>query len=162
MRFNRLLLYFAFLLPSVALSQLKGRVVKVADGDTFTMLVNQKQVRVRLHGIDCPEKGQDFSQVAREYLAALILHREVVVNEMNRDRFGRVIGILLIDGVNVNEKLLQEGLAWHFLRYDRNPEWSAMQHLAKAGKKGLWSHDNAIAPWEFRKTSRKVKPVTKQ
>jgi micrococcal nuclease len=137
--------------PLGVLGQLKGKVVRIADGDTFTILVEERQYRIRLHGIDSPEKGQDFSNAAKTYLSDLIMHRIVEVQQKNRDRYGRIVGIAKIDGVNINESLLRQGYAWHFTRYDKNPEWATLEQMARAGRKGLWVQSNPLAPWEFRK-----------
>jgi micrococcal nuclease len=83
----------------------------VADGDTFTMLIDQEQVRVRLHGIDCPERGQDFSSVAKEYLSDLVFNKTVRVEKLDTDRYGRTIGLVYVDSTHVNEALLRAGLA---------------------------------------------------
>ena len=138
--------------PFGVFGQLKGKVVRIADGDTFTILVQEKQYRIRLHGIDSPEKGQDFSVAAKQYLSDLIMHRMVEVKQKNKDRYGRIIGIATIDGVNINESLLRQGYAWHFTRYDRNPEWALLEQTARAERKGLWAQGNPLAPWEFRKS----------
>src|SRR3546814_2642608 len=93
---------------------LTGTVVRVADGDTFTLLVTgNKQVRVRLYGIDCPERGQPHSRVATDHLKALLSKGNVWVEEMDTDRYGRTVGMVYAGGVNVNESLLAAGLAWH-------------------------------------------------
>jgi micrococcal nuclease len=152
----RLLIVLLVFVPLSSICQLKGRVVKVADGDTFTMLVREKQVRVRLHGIDCPEKGQDFANAAKQYLSGQIMGCEVTVKQMNTDRYGRIIGIVFLGTLNINEALLKEGLAWHFLKYDRNPEWTSMEATSRREKKGLWKQPDAVAPWQYRKGKRKV------
>lgn len=86
--------------------------MSIADGDSFTMLVDNVQIRIRLHGIDCPERRQDFSNVAREFLSDYVDDRVVVVEEMDIDRYGRTIGMVTVEGVNVNEALLEAGLGW--------------------------------------------------
>lgn len=100
------------LLPLSSYCQLRGKVVSIADGDSFTMLVDNVQIRIRLHGIDCPERRQDFSNVAREFLSDYVDDRVVVVEEMDIDRYGRTIGMVTVEGVNVNEALLEAGLGW--------------------------------------------------
>jgi micrococcal nuclease len=139
------------ILPLTGWTQLSGKVVSVADGDTFTMLVNNGQIRIRLHGIDCPEKGQDFSNVAKEFLSEYVFDKVVTVRIMDTDRYGRTIGMVTINGVNVNEKLLEAGLAWHYKTYDKNPEWARMEQEARTKRKGLWVQSNAIPPWEYRR-----------
>lgn len=118
------------------------------------MLVNNEQIKIRLHGIDCPEKAQDFSNVATEFLSGYVFNKVVTVRKMDTDRYGRTIGMVTVDGVNVNEQLLEAGLAWHYKRYDNNPDWAKLEEQARKNKKGLWVQINAIPPWEWRKGSR--------
>jgi len=149
-------LFVFFITINVAHAQLTGTVVSVADGDTFTLLTaDHEQIRVRLHGIDCPEKKQDFGTKAKDFLAGLVFQKQVTVRETDRDRYGRTIGIVTVDGVNVNEALLTAGLAWHYTHYDQNPAWALLEDTARRAKRGLWSQGNAIAPWEFRKAKRR-------
>ncbi|MGI8598200.1 MAG: thermonuclease family protein [Chitinophagaceae bacterium] len=123
-----------------------------ADGDTFTLLTNEKiQVKIRLHGIDCPENGQPFSKAAKDFLSALIFYKVVEVEKKDIDRYGRTIGIVSINGKNVNEAFLIAGLAWHYTYYDKNVTWSAFQNEAMKQKAGLWSEPNPVAPWEWRR-----------
>ena len=150
----RILLIMMMITPVVSYGQLEGRVVKVADGDTFTMLINNKQVRVRLHGIDCPESSQDFGQVAKKFLSDYVFGKTVTVKEMDIDRYGRIIGMVTIEGVNVNEKILEVGLAWHYVAYDKNIVWHSMELKARQAKIGLWAMPNPTPPWEFRKKIR--------
>ena len=133
-----------------------GKVVKVADGDTFTLLHNNnQQVRVRLHGIDAPERAQDFGNVARQKLSDLVFNQPVIIEEMDVDRYGRTIAIVYTaDGVCVNEILLKEGLAWHYKEYDDNADWAKMENQARKQKMGLWSQPKAVAPWQWRKEKR--------
>jgi len=140
-----------FLASFICNAQLTGKIISVADGDTFTMLVNEKQVRIRLHGIDCPEKSQNFGQVAKEFTSGYVFGKIVSVKEMDIDRYGRTIGIVTVNSVNVNEKLLEAGLAWHYKVYDKNPMWAKMELKARKDKRGLWKQFNVVAPWEYRR-----------
>ena len=149
MRFVVLLIFIYA--PFVSVAQLQGKVVAIADGDTFTMLVDNKQIKIRLHGIDCPEKKQDFGNVAKEYVSGLVFGKVVEVRKMNKDRYGRTVGIATVNGLNVNEALLKAGLAWHYKEYDTNPAWAHLEETARKEKKGLWVQPNAIPPWQFRK-----------
>ena len=144
------LLLFLFI-PLISVAQLQGKVVAVADGDSFTLLVDKKQIKIRLHGIDCPEKKQDLGTVAKDYLAGLVFGKVVMVKKMNKDRYGRTVGIATVHGLNVNEALLKAGLAWHYKTYDKNPAWAHLEETARKEKKGLWIQPNAIPPWQFRK-----------
>lgn len=113
-----LLLTFFLLSTAVAICQtiLTGKVVAVADGDTFTLLTDKKkQVKVRLYGIDCPERKQDFGTKARQFTAELIYNKEVKAEILEIDRYGRSIAtVILSDGKVLNKELLRAGLAWHY------------------------------------------------
>lgn len=133
-----------------------GKVVGVTDGDTFTMLTPaNKQVKVRLYGIDCPEKTQDFGNVARQKLSALIFGQPVRIDKKDKDRYGRTIAIVYNGkGLNINEQMLREGLAWHYKEYDQNPFWSDLMYEAQRKKQGLWVQPNPTPPWQWRKAKR--------
>ncbi|RAV98921.1 thermonuclease family protein [Pseudochryseolinea flava] len=140
----------------IGYAQIKGKVVKISDGDTFTVLTaSNETVKVRLHGIDCPEKSQDFGQVAKQHLSNLIFNRQVKIIKKNVDRYGRVVGVVFADTINVNEHLLSSGLAWHFKKYDTNPVWAKLETNAKSKRLGLWSMSNSVPPWMFRKNKTK-------
>jgi micrococcal nuclease len=137
---------------------LSGKVVGISDGDTFKLLMEGNQtVRVRLHGVDAPEKGQDYSTQARQALSALIFGKEVHVIQKNKDRYGRIVGVVYADGQNANEELLKSGLVWHYKEYDKNEDWAVMEMQAREQKRGLWSQPNPTAPWQWRKEKRKGK-----
>jgi micrococcal nuclease len=144
---------------TIACATLKGKVVGVSDGDTFTLLTaDNKQYKIRIYGIDCPEKKQDFGQVAKKFTSDKIFNQFVEVEEKDIDRWGRTVGIVLVGKMNLNEELLKAGLAWHFWRYDNNPAWKKLELDAKARHVGIWSSKNPIAPWDFRK-QKSSKPI---
>ena len=115
--FSLLVIQLLLLNEAVAQKEIMGKVISIADGDTFTILVEgNKQVKIRLHGIDCPEKGQDYGDVAKKHLSSLLsLHDSVKVFWKSKDRYRRTIGIAYSGGININEALLQKGLAWHYI-----------------------------------------------
>lgn len=130
----------------------KGKVVNIADGDTFTILLADKTTKkIRLYGIDCPEKGQDFGNVAKQFTIQHCKGKNVTVIQKSKDKYRRTVGLVLIDKDTLNVMLLKAGLAWHFKRYDKNPAWDNYEKVARKKKIGLWSMSNAIAPWEWRK-----------
>ena len=135
---------------------LRGKVVKIADGDTFTLLTHDKQqVKVRLHGIDCPERAQDFGQVARQKLSDLVFNQQVRIIEKDIDRYKRTVAIVYTaDNRCVNEELLRAGLAWHYAEYDDNPKWAALEEEARRKRIGLWSHPNPVPPSKYRSDER--------
>lgn len=129
-----------------------GKVVSIADGDTFTLLdEDKKQVRIRLHGIDAPEKRQPFGTVSKKRLSELVFGKEVRVEKRSMDRYKRIVAIVYADTLNINETMIAEGMAWHFTRYDQNPAWTALETKARLNNAGLWKDANPVAPWEWRK-----------
>lgn len=139
-------------------SDATGNVVKISDGDTFTMLTTlNRQVKVRLYGIDCPERAQDFGTVARQKLSELIFGQPVRIEQRDVDRYGRTVAIVYNSkGININEQLLREGLAWHYKEYDKNPDWDDLQVTAQRNKRGLWVQPNPTPPWLWRKRKRET------
>jgi micrococcal nuclease len=129
-----------------------GLVIKVIDGDTFDMKSGSEKIRVRLFGIDSPERGQAFNVKAREFTASLIAGTKVRVVVYNKDRYGRsVADVYRSDGQHVNAEIVKAGFAWHFTRYSNNPELADLQREAQQASRGLWRDDNPIPPWEFRR-----------
>jgi endonuclease YncB( thermonuclease family) len=133
-----------------------GKVVAIADGDTFTLLSKEnKQIKIRLYGIDTPEKKQPYGTVARQYLSELIFGQQVHYEVKDIDRYQRTIAIAFTLGKkNVNEEMLKAGYAWHYKQYDKNLEWSNLEVSARRNGLGLWADPNATPPWEWRKKSR--------
>ncbi|MBA3900544.1 MAG: thermonuclease family protein [Bacteroidetes bacterium] len=131
---------------------IEGKVIKIADGDTFTLIFeNGFDVRVRLNGIDSPEKKQAFSKRAKQTLSDLIYDKTVTVYYKSKDRYGRVLGDVSINDLNVNQEMVRRGMAWHFKRYSDDEELAKLEVEARKNKVGLWADPNAVAPWEFRK-----------
>ena len=154
---NRIVFIFLCLLVSSCLDPYyySGAIVRVADGDTFTMLVDGEEQRIRLFGVDCPERGQPYSRVATEFTRELLASGPVDVQEMDVDQYGRVVGVVWIsDSINLNERLLDAGLAWHYTAFDHDPNWARKEREARRAKRGLWAEKKAVAPWEWRKRHR--------
>jgi endonuclease YncB( thermonuclease family) len=130
-----------------------GRVVKVIDGDSFNMIdKDNKQIRVRLYGIDCPEHGQDFSNKARSKAAECIAGKTVRVIVHDTDRYGRIVGVVPVGKTTLNEILLEDGLAWNYVRYNKHysGRYGKIEFEAKGSKRGLWSLKDPVAPWDYR------------
>ena len=144
------------LLPLMAISQLTGRVVGITDGDTFTLLdSNKNQVKIRLHGIDAPEKGQPFSTQSKKYLSELLYLKQVSILSSGTDRYGRTLGIVKVGNTVINEQLLAAGMAWHFKKYDSRKDWARLEEKARSARVGLWVDKDPVAPWEWRKLKKK-------
>ena len=147
-------LWFACTTPDSKKAQ--GKVVSIADGDTFTFLnADKEQIKVRLFGIDCPERAQDFGQVARQKLSDLVFNQPVRIDEMDTDRYGRIVAIVYTQsGLCVNAELLKTGLAWHYKQYDDNEDWAQLEREARKKKVGLWAQPRPTPPWNWRKEKR--------
>lgn len=140
---------------------LQGRVVNVSDGDTITVLdSSKKQHKVRLAGIDAPEKKQPFGRQSKESLSLLVFNRQVTIELGKTDRYGRTVSKVSINGVDANLEQIKAGMAWHYKKYQKDQsiedrvEYARAEDEARAGKRGLWLDSEPEAPWDFRKASR--------
>lgn len=137
-----------------------GKVVSVTDGDTIQVLEpGREMTKVRLFGIDTPEKAQAFGQKAKQFTADMVAGKTVDVETVTKDRYGRTVGIVAVDGKCLNEELVRSGYAWEYRQYcKRQPqctEWIELEKNAQQRKIGLWQDMNPIPPWEWRKEKRK-------
>ncbi|MDS4030392.1 MAG: thermonuclease family protein [Candidatus Contendobacter sp.] len=150
MRWGGLLLALTLAL-AVAADTLTGRVVAVADGDTLTVLVEgNRQVKIRLVGIDAPEYDQPFGQKSRQSLSELTFGRTATVAVQKTDDYGRVVGTVTVGGVNVEAEQVRRGLAWVYRHYSDDARLLALEAEAKAARRGLWADANPMPPWEWR------------
>lgn len=134
---------------------LTGRAIKIVDGDTFDLLVGTIKYRIRLNGIDTPERGQPFYKNAKAALGNWCLLQPLTVKYKSKDRNGRLIAdVFTTTGININLKLVEEGMAWHFKKYSSDKVLAAAEIKARNQKLGLWKMSHAIAPWEWRKGKR--------
>ena len=137
---------------------LQGKVVSVADGDTITVLDAEKnQHKIRLQGIDAPEKAQAFGAKSKQALYEMVHGKTVQVSFEKSDKYWRILGKVLLDGQDICHQQIKAGLAWHYKKYqnqqplvDRDA-YSASETAAKSEKLGLWSDPRPVAPWDFRK-----------
>ena len=140
-------------------SDLVGRVVKVADGDTITVLDSSKnQHKIRLQGIDAPEKSQAYGDAAGRYLSGLVAGQEVRVAWNKRDKYGRILGTVYANGEEVNLAMLRAGFAWHYKKFDSTPAYAQAESEARAAKRGLWAGLDPIPPEQFRHPGRARSP----
>ena len=129
----------------------QGKVVGVHDGDTVTVLLNRRQHKVRLGGIDSPERGQAFGTKSKKHLANLVHGKTVDGIYEETDRYGRSICRLEIDGKRVDYEMLRTGLAWHHSKYSSDQKRQDYEDQARAAKLNIWSESGPIPPWEWRK-----------
>ncbi|CAD7288256.1 thermonuclease family protein [Campylobacter suis] len=142
--------YSLFILLPSLLFALSGKVIKVSDGDTVTILDNSyTQHRIRLNGIDAPEKKQAYGNKARLFLSDMIAGQMVSVQEHKKDRYGRIVGTIYFNNYDINEQMVLNGYAWAYVKYDKKYKLHEIQ--AKKQGLGLWQDKNPIPPWEFRK-----------
>lgn len=146
----------ALFLTSLAhAADFSGRVVGVSDGDTIKVMHNGKAEKIRLYGIDCPEKGQAFGSRAKQFTSEMVFEKEVTVKDYGLDnkKFKRTLGeIVLPDGRVVNGELLKAGLAWWYRKYVPNrADLAALEQEARQAKLGLWIDPNPEPPWCYRK-----------
>jgi len=137
---------------------LTGQVVGIADGDTITILdAKNEHHKIRLAGIDAPEKNQPYGQMAKQSLFDQVYDRQVSIETNKRDRYGREIGKVLVNGQDANLVQIQRGLAWHYKAYEQEQEpfdrttYSNAEIEARGEIRGLWKDSEPIPPWDWRK-----------
>ncbi|WP_227871418.1 thermonuclease family protein [Novimethylophilus kurashikiensis] len=139
-----------------------GRITAVPDGDTLDLLTaGDVSMRVRVVGIDAPEKGQPFGRQAKAAMRELVWSREVVVDWAKRDRYGRLLGTVTVDGSDVGLAMLRSGWAWYYKQYERDLLLSQRMQYAEAESEarlhaiGLWVDFAPVPPWQWRRGSQK-------
>ena len=129
----------------------RGDVVRILDGDTVEVMDATKQtLRVRLANIDAPERRQAFGEVARQALATMAYRQKIEVIDKGGDQYGRRIGVLMLNGRDLNAAMVGQGMAWVYTRYNSDPTLPALEQRARAARIGLWADQNPTPPWQFR------------
>jgi endonuclease YncB( thermonuclease family) len=152
-----LLTILALVFSFPAWGDITGYVVGVADGDTITVLDADKvQHKIRLTGIDAPEKKQPFGNRSKQSLSDMVFNKTVTVETDKRDRYGRELGKVLAGSKDVNLEQVRTGFAWHYKAYERTQSatdrqaYADAENEAKAAKRGLWVDVDPTPPWEWR------------
>ena len=136
----------------VEVDSLSGNVVKIIDGDTYDLILNGEQTRVRMYGIDAPERGMDYYRVAKDYLGELCNDQIIRLEVMNTDRYGRIVAkSFLSDGRELGAEMIKAGLAWHYKQYSDDESLALLENDAQENKVGLWKATNPTPPWKYRK-----------
>ncbi|GGI92442.1 thermonuclease family protein [Legionella impletisoli] len=147
--FSILLIFFV---SSSFAKSISGIVIRIADGDTLTILTpTKKQIKIRLAEIDAPEKEQAFGNVSRQSLANICYRKNAVVIYEKADRYKRILGRVYCNSVDANAHQVQKGMAWVYDKYVTDNKLYDLQIEAQRSKKGLWADKYAIPPWIFRK-----------
>ena len=136
-----------------AYADFTGPVVSVLDGDTLEVLHHQRPERIRLSGIDCPEKGQAYGNNAKHAASALAFGKEVTLQTHGYDKYKRTLAdVLLPDGTNVNHTLVKEGWCWWYRKYaPGDTVLEGLEMEAREAQRGLWADPHPVPPWEWRK-----------
>jgi micrococcal nuclease len=145
--------------PEVETSeQFSGKVVRVADGDIITVRHLGQDEKIRLAGIDCPERKQAFGTRSRQFTSKLVFGNVVTVEVETVDRFGRTVGeVILPDGRSLNQELVRAGYAWWFRQFSDDETLGQLEEEARMFRRGLWAESNPIPPWEFRRLQRSLR-----
>ena len=133
-----------------------GKVVKVADGDTVTVLDGRERKKVRLYGIDAPEKKQAFGHKSKQMLLGMVAGDQVRVEVEAIDRYGRFVGRIFDGSEEVNLLMVEQGGAWVYRRYTSDARYYQAERDAKAARRGLWglSSSERIPPWDWRRSAK--------
>jgi endonuclease YncB( thermonuclease family) len=149
---------------STSADTISGLVVGVSDGDTITLLDAQRmQHKVRLSGIDAPEKQQAFGNRSKQSLTDLAYRKHATVETSKSDRYGRIVGKVIVKDLDVNLEQVRLGMAWHYKAYEREQHradrlfYAAAEDAAKASGAGLWAMPSPTPPWEFRLSESRIR-----
>ena len=149
------LLFILFILSNhcVFAAAITGKVIGIADGDTVTILTDNKQTKIRLAEIDTPEKNQPYGKKAKKALSDFIFGKTVRIEVDTIDRYGRTVGKIFLDNLNINREMVRGGHAWVYRRYTKDDILLKLEEYAKQNMLGLWAlpEELRIAPWEWRR-----------
>lgn len=139
-------------------TEYQGKVVGIADGDTITVLdASMVQHKIRLAGIDAPEKTQAFGHRSKQSLSDMLYMKEVTIQTNKIDRYGREVGKVLHEGKNINYIQIFRGMAWYYVDYQRELSeddrklYREAEELARANSIGLWADKEPVSPWKWRR-----------
>ena len=152
-----LIFLISFLLTSYSYA-FEGIVILISDGNTITVVNNGKPEKIRLYGIDTPESTQAFGTGAKNFTYAMVYRKSVNVEPVTTDRYGRTVGIVNVNGKCLNSELIRNGLAWVYDKYckkDMCDKWKQLEESARQSKTGLWSQDDPVEPWKYRRKGKK-------
>lgn len=158
---ERILALFLLLLPLAGKAEtLSGKVVGVTDGDTVTLLVADRPMKIRLAEIDTPERGQPWASRAKQALSEMVFGQQAVVLVVNADRYGRGVGHIRIGGQDINREMVRGGHAWVYRRYLEDQTLLDDESHAQEAKVGLWSlpESERVPPWDWRRGKRSMAP----
>jgi endonuclease YncB( thermonuclease family) len=158
----RTVLFALILFPLTSTAAtITGKVVGISDGDTLSILDGSNtQHKIRLSGIDAPEKKQAFGEKSKQALSDCAYGKQAVIDYDKKDKYGRTVGKVLVDGKDCNLRQIELGLAWHYKKYaaEQSPAdrdlYALIESIAIANARGLWGDKNPIPPWTYRKLAK--------
>ena len=130
---------------------LHGQVIDVLDGDTVKLRSDWHIYKIRLAGIDAPEKQQAYGVQSKIYLEHLIADKDVSIKVLFCDQYGRYVGKIYLNGKDINGEMIRSGYAWHYNHFDSNPVYAGFMLDAQRSNRGLWQEVHPTPPWIFRK-----------
>ena len=130
---------------------LHGQVIDVLDGDTVKLRSDWHIYKIRLAGIDAPEKQQAYGVQSKIYLEHLIADKDVSIKVLSCDQYGRYVGKIYLNGKDINGEMIRSGYAWHYNHFDSNPVYAGFMLDAQRSNRGLWQEVHPTPPWIFRK-----------
>ena len=141
--------------PPLVDDSFTAKVIGISDGDTIKVLVNRREVTVRLDGIDAPESRQSFGNRAKQALSNMVFGQEVLITKTGEDRYGRTLGVVSLGEDNINATMIAQGFAWHYKQHSDDPVLARLELEARQARRGLWSEPNPLAPWDYRARQRR-------
>lgn len=130
-----------------------ANVTQVTDGDTIIVVDTTGQSKkIRLYGIDAPEKNQLFGYESTAFLRRLVYGQRVTIRVKDTDRYGRLVAVVVLrSGIVANQESVRNGFAWWYFQYAPNSTTlKNAEFMARSQKLGLWSRPNPLPPWEHR------------
>lgn len=155
-----LILVFIVVCDNCQAESFRARTSRVIDGDSLVVKRGKEKIRIRLWGIDTPEKGQPFSQEAKRFTQRLLLGRMVTVTSVEYDDYGRLVAMVYLGRDNVSEKLVGSGLAWVHIYYCHKRicnTWKVLERKAREAKRGLWLEKHPVPPWQWKREVLKIR-----
>jgi micrococcal nuclease len=127
------------------------KVIGISDGDTMTLLVDNKPLKIRLANVDAPEKRQNYGQKSKESLSEICWDTDATFETQTIDRYGRTVAVVYCNGIEANKEQVKRGFAWVYPKYNKDSTLPAIETEARNKKTELWSNREPVAPWVFRK-----------
>lgn len=154
---NKIFLLLFLFSITVSAQTYSAKIIGITDGDTVSILFNNKKQSIRLAHIDTPERNQPFGSKAKQFLSEKIFGKTVTVVITDRpDRNGRWIAEIFYNNQNINKELVRNGLAWHYKKYSKNVNYAELEFRARKRKIGLWKDPNPVEPWNWRNYRKKI------